>query len=240
MSAVKMYDIRWVSHTAGPSPVKTKFSPNARVELFFAGCKKAASGNPCKDCFNPTLWFIPKGAKELDPKEMAVRIEKFAPQKYITIVGGEALDQPEGLTVLCEELRKRNFHIIVFTHYTLIETFDRWSKTDINKASVIEGWTYDLFIRFLKSIDILIDGEYESDKRIYDESLQDGFHNAIGSSNQIVWDLKAWRDNNFKVPVKGQISANILQFTVKDEDNSLMMITKDNSCKEYPLLLIEK
>lgn len=89
MSAVKLYDIRWVSHTAGPSPVTTKFGPNARVELFFMGCKKAINGNPCNGCFNPTLWQTIKGSRELDPVEMVAHIEKFAPQKYITIVGGE-------------------------------------------------------------------------------------------------------------------------------------------------------
>lgn len=245
MSAVKLYDVRWVSHTAGPSPVKTKFGPNARVELFFMGCKKAALGNPCDECFNPKLWNTVKGARELDPVKMAEHIEKFAPQKYVTIVGGEPMDQPEGLTILCEELRKRDFHIIVFTHYTLKETFKQWKVynnfflQEKVKAppDIIEGWKHELFIRFLKSIDILIDGEYDKTKRIYDENFHDGFHDAVGSSNQIIWDLKTWRDTNFSNAVYGQLAENVLQLGLRESDNSLVFLTEYNSFRVFPLLL---
>ena len=248
MSVVKLYDIRWVSHTAGFSPIKTKFGPNVRTELFFMGCKKAISGNPCKECFNPKLWKDITGARELNPANMAEHIEKFAPNKYITIVGGEPFDQPEGLTDLCEELKKRDFHIIVFTHYTLKGTFKQWKKysdyyfaflKNRKMPDIIEGWTHDLFIRFLKNIDILVDGEYDKDKRIYDESLHDGFHDAVGSSNQIVWDLKEWRDNNFSTAIYGQLAENILQLGLREKDNSLVFITKHKSYRVFPLFLKE-
>ena len=247
MSAVKLYDVRWVSHTAGPSPVKTKFGPNARVELFFMGCKKAVSGNPCDECFNPKLWNTVKGARELDPVKMAEHIEKFAPQKYVTIVGGEPMDQPEGLTILCEELRKRNFHIIVFTHYTLKDTFKQWKiynnfflqeKVEA-PPDIIEGWTRELFVRFLKSIDILIDGEYDKSKRIYDENFHDGFHDAVGSSNQIIWDLKTWRESNFLTSIYGQLAENILQLELRENDNSLVFLVEYNSFRVFPMLLNE-
>ena len=244
MSAVKLYDIRWISHTAGPSPIATKFGPNARVELFFMGCKKAANGNPCKGCFNQKLWKIVEGARELDPKDMAEHIGKFAPQRYITIVGGEPMDNPEGLTVLCEELRKRDFHIIVFTHYTLKETFKRWKvysnlfqKQVQAPPDIIEGWSHELFIRFLKSIDILIDGEYDETKRIYDESLHDGFHDAIGSSNQIIWDLRSWREAEFATAIYGQSADNVIQMGLREKDNSLVFIVEYNSFKVFPLYL---
>lgn len=238
MATVKLFDINWSSHTAGPSPVTNEFGPNTRVELFLMGCKKAAAGNPCKGCFNQDLWRDRKGARELDPVEMAAHIEKFAPQKYITIVGGEPFDQPKGLTILCEELKKRNFHIIVFTHYTLKETFKSWMVLGemsrfIKKTSFvpkeIEGWTEDLLVRFLKAIDILVDGEYDYTKRIYDESYKDGFHDAIGSSNQIIWDLKTWREADCVVPIYGQRCDNVLQFSVRESDNSLVFLTNYTS-----------
>lgn len=248
MSVVKLYDVRWISHTAGPSPVTTKFGSNARVELFFMGCKKAAAGNPCNGCFNPNLWKTIKGSRELDPTKMAAHIEKFAPQKYVTIVGGEPFDQPEGLTILCEELRKRDFHIIVFTHYSLKDTFGKWREYErchlhiartANPPDIIEGWKHDLFIRFLQSIDILIDGEYDQNNRIYDESLQDGFHNAIGSSNQVIWDLRTWRENNFTMSIYGQLADNVIQLGLRETDNSLVFLTRYNSFKVFPLCLKE-
>lgn len=245
MSAVKLYDIRWVSHTAGPSPITTKFGPNARVELFFMGCKKAANGNPCKGCFNSKLWKNIAGARELNPKDMAEHIWKFAPQRYITIVGGEPMDQPEGLTVLCEELRKRNFHIIVFTHYTLKDTFKQWKvynnffpeKQVQAPPDIIEDWTHELFIRFLKSIDVLVDGEYDETERIYDENLRDGLHDAVGSSNQIIWDLRTWRETNFSESVYGQLAENVLQVNLREKDNSLVFLTEYNSFRVFPLTL---
>lgn len=250
MSTVKLFDVRWVSHTAGPSPIKTKFGSNARTELFFMGCKKAVEGNPCKNCFNPLLWKTIKGSRELDPKEMAQHINKFAPQKYITIVGGEPFDQQEGLTELCEELRKLDFHIIVFTHYSLQETFNDWKRYQSEQESkessikrvndvpdIIEGWNFNLFLRFLQSIDILVDGEYEEDKRIYDESLKDGFHDAVGSYNQVIWDLRSWREINFSDVIKGQISDNILQMAIRESDNNLVFITKNDHYKVFPLII---
>lgn len=248
MATVKLFDVRWSSHTAGPSPVTNEFGHNARAELFFMGCKKAAAGNPCKGCFNQDLWKDIPGARELDPVEMAAHIEKFAPQKYVTIVGGEPFDQPEGLTVLCEELRKRNFHIIVFTHYTLKETFKDWmilgemsrllKKSSLGPKKIV-GWTEDLFVRFLKAADILIDGEYDYTKRIYDESYHDGFHDAIGSSNQVIWDLRTWRQHNCTIPIYGQRCDNVLQFAVREKDNSLVFLTKFNSHTMFPLLLVQ-
>ena len=231
MTTVRMYDIRWVSHTAGPSPVTNEFGSNCRVELFLMGCKKAQSGTPCKGCFNPKLWSD-SPARELEPEEMAAHIEKFAPQKYITIIGGEPFDQPEGLTELCEALKRRNFHIIVFTHYQL-KDFRPWQK-DISgiikgddTVSDIYGWTKDLFFRFLKAIDILVDGEYVAEERIYDENIQDGFHNVVGSGNQIIWDVKAWRDIGYTFTING-LSAKGICTIALNRQNSLVYLYDHN------------
>lgn len=174
---VKLYDINWCSHTAGPSPITNEFGPNCRIELFFMGCKKGAEGNPCPHCFNPKLWNIIPGCRELDPIEMAKHIEKFAPQPFITILGGEPFDQFEDLFKLTKELNQRNFHIIIFTHYNLI-TYD-----------------HPYLDQLLHCADMIIDGEYKEEERIYDESKQDGLHDAIGSGNQIIWDCKGYRES---------------------------------------------
>lgn len=33
MATVKLFDIKWSSHTAGPSPVINEFGPNARASI---------------------------------------------------------------------------------------------------------------------------------------------------------------------------------------------------------------
>jgi anaerobic ribonucleoside-triphosphate reductase activating protein len=203
---VRLYDVRWVSHTAGPSPVINQFGPNCRTELFFMGCNRGANGNPCPGCFNPKLWKTIPGARELVPVEMAEHIEKFAPQKYITIVGGEPCDQMEGLVILCEELKKRDFHIIVFTHYELKQ---------------VEQDYPDLFMRFINNCDIIVDGEYKEDERIYDESLYDGFHDAVGSGNQIIWDCTEGTK-------KGLFARDLMGIYLGD-DNVMRFITKEDT-----------
>jgi hypothetical protein len=204
MAIVRLFDVRWVSHTAGPSPVTNEFGPNCRTELFFMGCNRGASGNPCPGCFNPKLWETIPGARELVPHEMAEHIEKFAPQKYITIVGGEPCDQMEGLTELCEELKKKSFHIIVFTHYTLQKLYEMFDKS--------------LVKRFVSNCDVLVDGEYKANERIYDESYHDGFHDAIGSGNQVIWDLATGE------PYRGLYARDVLGIFI-DNEGTLKYIT---------------
>jgi hypothetical protein len=39
----------------------------------------------------------------------------------------------------------------------------------------------------LKNIDIVVTEPYQAEYRIYDNTLDDGLHNVIGSGNQEVW-----------------------------------------------------
>lgn len=209
MARIKLFDIRWVSHTAGPSPVKNEFGSNCRVELFFIGCKKAVAGNPCPGCFNPALWKD-IGNKSYDPKEMAQHLNAVTQLRHITIVGGEPLDQSEGLLELCEELR--GWHKIVFTHYRL-------EDIPLDKQSLK---------RFLNNIDILIDGEYDPTMRIYNESLNDGLHNAVGSANQVIWDIRDFRKTGS--PLIGYRAGDLSGISV-DESGELIYYLKD--LREY-------
>ena len=110
MSGIKLRDVRWSVETAGPSPFDNK-----RTELFLLGCKKAMSGNPCKGCFNSTTWDASKALESHDPIKMAKHINDNAPNKYITIGGGEPTDQIDNLIILCKELKKYGFHIMMYT-----------------------------------------------------------------------------------------------------------------------------
>lgn len=159
---LKIFDIKWSITTAGPSP-----DNNNRIELFLFGCKKALV-NPCKGCFNPLLWNNKKCKKTYSPKSAAKTINKFAPNKYISISGGEPMDQFPALLKLCKYLRKYNFHILVYTHHVLEENDPEYKN----------------LLKLLKYIDIIIDGEYDETKRIYQTEINDGITNSIGSSNQ--------------------------------------------------------
>lgn len=169
MEKLRIFNVLWTSESGGPSP-----EGNKRTELFLAGCKMAYEGHPCKDCFNPGLWDSNKFVAEVTPIEAFFNIAKNAPNKYITIVGGEPLDQIEPLTRLCGILKANGYHIIVFTHYTMEEVM----AMEYGK-------------RLINNIHVLIDGKYEENERIYRDNFGDGFTDAVGSGNQVIWDCEA-------------------------------------------------
>lgn len=149
--------------TAGLSP-----DNNERTEIFFAGCKKALS-NPCPHCFNQDLWNQ-EGYPEVTPEELFSDIEKEK-NYFITIVGGEPLDQYDELINLLKLLNKDDYHIVLITHYTLKE---------IKK----------LYPEVLGRVNVIIDGVYDPKQRIYETDKRKGVHHVIGSKNQKIWHLK--------------------------------------------------
>lgn len=176
MSGILLRECNWSVKTAGPSP-----DNNKRVELFLLGCNKAINGNPCKGCFNSSTWDASKAQWSHNPIKMAEHINIHAPNKYITIGGGEPLDQIDNLIILCKELKKYNFHIMI---YTWRELNNILSLTPINNKFTSK------VKQLLNYVDIIVDGEYKEKLRLYDASKEDGLLSSIGSGNQIVWDIR--------------------------------------------------
>lgn len=170
MNSVKLFDILWRVKNAGPSP-----DNNLRTELYFAGCQRALSGNPCKNCFNPKLWNSSKNIP-INPVDIVNNLDRQNIPKYITIVGGEPTDQLEGLVDLISVLKERGYHIMLFTWRSY-----KWLKEEIGNIN-------------LKKIDILVTEPYDETMRIYDTSKDDGIHNVIGSGNQEIY----YKDKMFK------------------------------------------
>ena len=199
---IKIFNVLWTSFDGGPSP-----DNNKRTELFLSGCKRAREGNPCPGCFNPELWDDNNFVAEIDPVEAAAHIEKHAPNKYITIVGGEPLDQKEALAVLVKELKDRGFNIILITHYLYEELKDLPDDEYIKSI--------------LEMTDIIIDGKYNESKRIYDYTLKDGIHNVIGSANQRVWILEEPEIH------RGFSAGEILSFKILDKDGLTLKVESE-------------
>lgn len=164
-------DIRHNISTAGPSPLPN----NERTEIFFLGCNKAMSGNPCKGCFNKTTWDSSKAEFGHDPVVLAKELNEHCPNKYITIGGGEPTDQINNLIILCKELKKYGFDIMVYTWRSL--------KEELSNKSNLSNSIKTL----LKYIDIVVDGEYIEELNIYNKDKNDGLFNSVGSANQTMW-----------------------------------------------------
>lgn len=172
---MKIFDVNWHAVTAGPSPDK-----NQRTEIFLLGCEKAMSGNPCKGCFNKATWDASLAKYEHDPKDAALNAIKFSPNKYVTIGGGEPTDQIEDLLVFTKILKEHDYHIMMYTWRSLYD--------------IIEGKYGDIFksqfIQLIQQIDILVDGEFIPEQKLYIHDSPDGLFGSVGSGNQIIWDLK--------------------------------------------------
>lgn len=162
MADIAMFDIRYEIKNAGPSP-----HDNRRTELYFAGCDKAASGNPCEHCFNPMIWRR-DGALVKSAKEFLDCLDKHDVPRFITLVGGEPTDQLDGLIEFGRLAKADGYHIILFS----------WHDT---------GWLKERLGDAIFFFDIVVPGEYMEDRRIYDESGDDGLHNMVGSGNQYIW-----------------------------------------------------
>lgn len=164
-----IFDVKWSATTAGPSPFH-----NERTELFLLGCEKARSGNPCKGCFNTITWQRPENASYYTPEFCAENIIKHAPNKYITIGGGEPLDQIKELITMCSILKQHGFHILCYT----------WRDA----LKVLTGFYGEVFkqdfLNLLMLVDGFIDGEFILEKRCYRTDINDGLFNSIGSTNQ--------------------------------------------------------
>ena len=188
MSGILLRDCNWAVKTAGPSP-----DNNNRTEIFLLGCQKAMSGNPCKGCFNSTTWDKSKAQWSHDPIKMAEHISNCAPNRYITIGGGEPTDQIENLIILCKELKKYGFHIMMYTWRDLLKAmscdFEYVMPSCIDEANY--SYRLDLAIKdLLQYIDIVVDGQYKEELRMWDGTKEDGLISSIGSGNQIVWDIR--------------------------------------------------
>ena len=212
---IKVFDVRLVATTAGPSP-----DNNIRTEVFLLGCKKALQGDGCPGCFNSITWDASKAEWAYDPVEFAAKLNEETPNKYITIGGGEPLDQIDELIVLCRELKQYGYHIFVYTWHDLVKIRKGYTTDDMNDNNNKYPVPVDKMNELLKYIDILVDGEFDATEKLYQHDTPDGFYGSIGSGNQKVWDvpnmdyrymrdiigLKLDKNNNLVYLEKGEIN----------------------------------
>ena len=172
---INLYDYRINIRTAGPS-----VQDNLRSELYFAGCRKAEEGDPCRGCFNYQLWQREQGS-QISIQAIVDRLEDMRSVKSVTIVGGEPTDQLEGLIELCRLLKKYNYHILVISWHT----YEDMLKNNPEQ-----------YEQLFDTIDVLVDGQYDEHQRIYDDTHTNVMRSFIGSNNQKVVDLSQYSLDN--------------------------------------------
>ncbi len=146
-----------------------------RVSLFVSGCT-----HHCKGCFNPETWNFEYGKPFT--KEVEEELLKALTPTHITgltLLGGEPME-PSNQQVLVPFLRTvkaqfPNKTIWCYTGYTLEKDLLEGGN-DTARCEVTD--------EFLSYLDVLVDGEFELDKK--DIRLK-----FRGSSNQRILDVQA-------------------------------------------------
>ena len=220
---IRLFDINWRTQTAGPSP-----NNNERIEIFLLGCNKAIKGNPCKGCFNSITWDKSKAEWSWNPHELADMVNEGCDpnNKYVTIGGGEPTDQIQMLIPLVKKLKEYGFHIMMYTWRNLL------SMLKYDSQGVDFNASYEEIKELIKYLDIVVDGEYKQNERLYQQELGDGMLNSIGSANQIIWDLKAYNEQENRPKIKGkdlygQYMRDLAGLYIKPYTNDLVYITKE-------------
>lgn len=146
-----------------------------RVTLFVSGCRRH-----CPGCFNPDTWDFNYG-KEFTEKTIDWILELLRPAQVagLTLLGGEPFEpeNQEDLLYLLAHIKERYPEKNVWAYTGC--TYERDLKFGVNSMYQTD-FTADL----LDKIDVLVDGEFQKDKR----NLMLKFR---GSENQRVLDMQS-------------------------------------------------
>lgn len=133
--------------------------PNLRTVLFVQGCP-----HHCKGCHNQHTWSFTDGVL-YTADELYKELTCNPLDKGITISGGEPICQWEELYPVIQQLKNKNYHLMLYTGYT---------RTWLNNKII----TDDLFLDFLSLFDMIVTGPYiEQQKVRYEEHLIYGSYN---------------------------------------------------------------
>ena len=136
--------------------------PGLRLAVFVQGCP-----HDCPGCHNPETHRF-DGGRLVDTSEIIAMMDNNPLLSGITLTGGEPFCQPEACVELAEAAQARGLNVWVYTGYLYGDIARRFSP--IQK-------------RFLRSIDVLVDGPYIEDLRSLDIRFR-------GSRNQRLIDVR--------------------------------------------------
>lgn len=150
------------------------------VSLFIQGCHFH-----CKNCFNPETWDFNGGKKYTE--ETKETILKLLQPEYITrfsALGGEPLEECNWLDLadllVDIKIQYPNIKIWLYTGFTY-----EWLQVLANTKK-ISGYDKNLLYIILKNVDVLVDGQFQEDKK-------DLTYPFAGSTNQRVIDMNETR-----------------------------------------------
>ena len=75
---------------------------------------------------------------------------------------------------------------MMYTYRELLHEFDISNK-EYNTPNKIDK---DKWVALLANIDMIVDGPFKQEEKLYQDDAKDGFLSSIGSGNQRIWDIQ--------------------------------------------------
>ncbi|MFT8889241.1 MAG: anaerobic ribonucleoside-triphosphate reductase activating protein [Ethanoligenens sp.] len=148
--------------------------PGIRFVVFAQGCP-----HHCVGCQNAQTWPFTGGNDTL-PEKVVASMQENPLLAGLTLSGGEPFCQCAAMADLAAQAKQAGYSVWVYTGYTWEELIARVpSEPDV--------------MRLLCSLDVLVDGRFEQDKRSYNLRYK-------GSSNQRLLDVPASLQNGSPIP----------------------------------------
>ena len=151
--------------------------PGIRYCIWFQGCSRH-----CIGCWAKATWDL-NGGTLYNTEDIVNDILLQKDIEGVTFLGGEPFEQPTALEYIAKEVKKAGLSVICFTG---------------NKIEEIE----DKYKNILKYIDLLIDGEYQENKKDFSRPW-------VGSSNQRYHFLTDRYNKDILKEYKNKIEINI-------------------------------
>ena len=215
---LKVFDIKFDVTTAGPSP-----NNNKRIELFLLGCDKAMRGDACPGCFNRRLWDANIAEFACDINSLAEWIIEKTPEneRYITIGGAEPTFQIDYLIPFCKILKRAGFHILIYTYRELLhELYISNKKYTVPNRIPTTKW-----FALLENIDMIVDGPFMQEYKLYKEDEGDGFLSSIGSGNQRIWDIQYFNKHH---QLRGYAMKDLISIDLGLRDNLIYYVKQES------------
>lgn len=215
---LKVFDIKFDVTTAGPSP-----NNNKRIELFLLGCDKAMRGDACPGCFNRRLWDANIAEFACDVNSLAEWIIEKTPEneRYITIGGAEPTFQIDYLIPFCKILKRAGFHIMIYTYRELLhELYISNKKYTVPNRIPTTKW-----FALLENIDMIVDGPFMQEYKLYKEDEGDGFLSSIGSGNQRIWDIQYFNKHH---QLRGYAMKDLISIDLGLRDNLIYYVKQES------------
>lgn len=234
--------------------------PGKRLEFFTKGCIRGVIA-PCQGCFNESTWTFAGQYREMDIEEVVEICRDTAWNRQVTFCGGEPILQARALSEVAKRLKQidPSFHFVMYTAYKL-DTLMKYGlkftwlpRHGENMKQALMDYSRHYHIhdgedkivftilgaddirKLMKYIDIIVDGDYQQDKRLTTEQyMHDGWF--IGSANQrVIFGPETIKDDEMRYLYadeynKKRLEGNQCRCCGHDIDKSKLFC--DNTCAQ--------